>query len=239
MDYYKYGPTCSDLMVRFYSMPADLAGNIGASLSKYETNYKASIDPAGQMTIASVCKDVETVLATDRADQPAPNKWTLLKFANVDHQLIFEFGKKKISCDLGLGPNAAGPIRLDIEPQVEIFGSGKLALCHVTVFRDIHYTSGRANGGGRAANGEPFELHDDEFFVLGDNSPNSQDARWWDTPGKANNGVYYRPGVVPRDYLVGKALFVYWPSGFRPFDKFPIAAVPNIGKMRFIYGGKD
>ncbi|HLB75152.1 MAG TPA: signal peptidase I [Sedimentisphaerales bacterium] len=239
VDYYKYGPTCSDLMVRFYSMPADLAGNIGASLSKYETNYKASIDPAGQMTIASVCKDVETVLATDRADQPAPNKWTLLKFANVDHQLIFEFGKKKISCDLGLGPNAAGPIRLDIEPQVEIFGSGKLALCHVTVFRDIHYTSGRANGGGRAANGEPFELHDDEFFVLGDNSPNSQDARWWDTPGKANNGVYYRPGVVPRDYLVGKALFVYWPSGFRPFDKFPIAAVPNIGKMRFIYGGKD
>jgi hypothetical protein len=226
-------------MVRFYSMPADLAGNIGASLSKYETNYKAWIDPAGQMTIASVCKNVETVLVTDRADPPAPNKWTLLKFANVDHQLIFEFGKKKITCDLGLEPNAAGPIRSDIEPQVEIFASGKMALSHVAVLRDIHYTSGRPNGGARATNGEPFPLEDDEFFVLGDNSPNSQDARLWNSPGKANNGIYYRPGVVPRDYLVGKALFVYWPSGFRPFDKFPIAAVPNVGKMRFIYGGKD
>ncbi|MBN2270685.1 MAG: signal peptidase I [Sedimentisphaerales bacterium] len=239
VDYYRYRPTCSDLMVRFYAMPADPAGHIGASLSKYETNYKAWIDPAGQMTIASVCKDGEMVLATDRTEPPALNKWTLLKFANVDHQLIFEFGNKKISCDLGLEPNATGPIRPDIEPQVEIFASGKLTLSHVAVFRDIHYTSGRADGGGRATNGEPFELHDDEFFVLGDNSPNSQDARWWDSPGRANNGIYYRPGIVPRDYLVGKALFVYWPSGFRPFDKFPIAAIPNVGKMRFIYGGKD
>ncbi len=229
-------PICSDLMVRFYSNRADDAGYVGASLSKYGTNYTASIDPDGQMTVAKISEGVETVLLTDQVDPPARDKWILVRFANVDHQLIFEFGRKKISYDLGLEADSAGPVPTSLEPQVEIFGSGKLTLSHVAIFRDIHYTSG---GGGRAADGKPFALKDDEFFVLGDNSPNSQDGRWWENPGIANNGIYYRPGIVPRDYLVGKALFVYWPSGFKPFAKFPLAAVPNVGKMRLIYGGKD
>ena len=65
----------------------------------------------------------------------------------------------------------------------------------------------------------------------------SEDGRWWRSPGKGNNGKIYPEGIVPRDYLVGKALFVYWPAGFRPFPKFPLAIVPNIGEIRFIYGG--
>ena len=71
-----------------------------------------------------------------------------------------------------------------------------------------------------------------------------------------------RAGVVPRYYLVGKALFVYWPSGFefpwpgavknvlvRNADRNLAARVlhglislrwiPNVGQMRFIYGGKN
>jgi signal peptidase I len=86
----------------------------------------------------------------------------------------------------------------------------------------------------------PLVLGKDEFFVLGDNSPNSEDCRWWSEQGRANKGLPpYRAGIVPRDYLVGKALFVYWPSGFKPFDGFPFGIIPNIGKMRFIYGGSN
>lgn len=237
--HYKYRPTCSDLMVRFYARPTQEHGYIGASLSKYQTTYTALIDPAGQMTVTQSFEGEETLLDSYQIDPPALDKWTLVKFANIDHQLIFQFGEEKITYDLGLDPNAAGPIKSNLEPNVQIFGSSKLTLSHVAIFRDTHYTAGRGGGGGRATNGEPFPLREDEFFVLGDNSPNSQDARWWDRPGKANNGIVYRAGVVPRDYLVGKALFVYWPSGFKPFAKSPVAAIPNIGKMRLIYGGKD
>ena len=156
--------------------------------------------------------------------------------------MIFHLGTEKLTYDLGRLPDDAGPRKTDIAPQAEIFGSGKLTLSHIAVFRDIHYTAARfanSNKSGRATEGNPFTLGKDEFFVLGDNSPNSQDGRWWDKPGIGNNDHFYRQGIVPREYLVGKALFVYWPSGFKPFPKSRFAVIPNIGKMRFIYGGSD
>jgi len=45
----------------------------------------------------------------------------------------------------------------------------------------------------------PLTLADDEYFVLGDNRPNSSDSRNY--------------GALPGDRLVGKAWFTYWPPG--------------------------
>ncbi|MHC4594253.1 MAG: signal peptidase I [Planctomycetota bacterium] len=222
---YKSLPYCSDLMVLFYANPHESEGFIGIELSKYENHYKAWVDCRFRdtrsnmtMNIAKVSKGKETLLSSKSIGLwRAVKKPSLVKFANVDHRLIFQFGSEKLTCDLGLSPEAAGPRKTKIEPQVRIFGSGKLTLSHVSIFRDIHYTAPNGLGQGRAAEDNPFLLEKDEFFVLGDNSPNSQDSRWWHRPGKANNGLSYREGTVPRDYLVGKALFIYWPSGF----KFP------------------
>ncbi len=239
---YSYMPYCSDLKVRFYAHPTELQGSIGASLSKYQTEYNAWVDSAGDMVIEAV-KDKETIELARKSIEPfAVNKPTMVEFANVDHQLIFQFGSEKLIYDLGRSPEDAGPRKTNIEPQVKIFGSGKLTLSHIAIFRDIHYTAAKfANGAktGRAIEGNPFALGEDEFFVLGDNSPNSEDGRWWSRPGKGNNGLSYRQGIVPREYLVGKALFVYWPSGFKPFAKSRFAVIPNVGQMRLIYGGSS
>jgi signal peptidase I len=40
-------------------------------------------------------------------------------------------------------------------------------------------------------------IPEDEFFVLGDHRSSSNDSRAW--------------GMVPRRYIYGKAVFIYWP----------------------------
>jgi hypothetical protein len=104
----------------------------------------------------------------------------------------------------------------------------------------------------QAQEGEVFELGDDEFFVLGDNSPASLDSRYWKVPGTGNDGRQYRQGTVPGDYLVGKAFFVYWPGPFKPFNDTKLVKlmerrglvrflkiflnIPYLGGMKIIYG---
>jgi len=227
-------------MVRYYAHSTGPQGRVGAELSKYQNRYKAWIDSAGDMVIKKVSAGKEMILNHKSIELPAMNKTALVQFANVDHRLIFQFGPEELTYDLGRGPEDAGPRETEIQPQVKIFGSGRLRLSHVAILRDIHYIAGKfANNAktARAMEGNPFKLVKDEFFMLGDNSPNSEDGRWWGRQGIGNNGQFYRAGIVPRDYLVGKALFVYWPSGFRPFAQSRFACIPNVGLMRFIYGG--
>ena len=158
-------------------------------------------------------------------------------------------------------------------PTVRILGDGGAsALRHVGVMRDVFYTTpgieGRSDEPGWGTPGNPKTLRKfvargdlDEFFVLGDNSPNSKDGRMWGThdptvrgsdfacrlagetgrtdgsyafavPGPKGDYPYrYSNGTVPRYNMMGKAFFVYWPGGFRIWW-LPI--VPNCGRMRLI-----
>jgi signal peptidase I len=76
-----------------------------------------------------------------------------------------------------------------------------------------------------------FPLAEDQFMMLGDNSPASKDARLWnDTP----DPKYY----VDRDLLIGKALFVYWPHSWDAIwigdKKLPFPFFPNVKRMRLV-----
>ena len=254
-------------MVRFYANLSESQGVIGIGLSKYKRRYKAQVDEKGVMSITQSDNGAEwTELTTTRIEQLQLNKPVLVKFANIDHQLIFEYGDEKLTYDLGTSPDVSGTVNGNIEPKVRIFGSGKQILTHVAIFRDIYYTIPPQRPGNScfATTGNPFKLEKNEYFVLGDNSPASHDSRLWSNKGIGINGKsVYRPGIVPHDYLVGKAVFVYWPSGFeipwptnlktfllkKMWQKNRLSAIlywtitlrciPNIGQMRFIYGGSN
>ncbi len=81
-----------------------------------------------------------------------------------------------------------------------------------------------------------FSLEQDQFFPLGDNSPQSRDARLW--PPRLGMPLQSTdsPEVshyVEREYLIGKAFFIYWPHPwYAGTRKAPI--IPTVGRMGVI-----
>ncbi len=83
-----------------------------------------------------------------------------------------------------------------------------------------------------------FETAADQFFPLGDNSPESQDARSWGDHSRSvprdryypNEEPYYAPPYVRRELLIGKALLIYWPHAWNR----PVMFTPNVKRMGVI-----
>jgi len=133
-----------------------------------------------------------------------------------------------------------------------IYGSnGDFDLTHLLVQRDVHYfhndrfasfpTEPWAPSTGWGSSVSPIYLRQGEYFMLGDNTAASKDSRLWDERGQhlIDRGSAFQLGTVPRDQMIGKAFFVYWPSGQR-LDWLPIpilnrlGLIPDVGKMRWI-----
>ena len=117
-------------------------------------------------------------------------------------------------CDLGHVEPPRKPLRIGAcGTAVHISG--------LKVFRDIYYTRGH----GRNAVDRPLRLADDEYFVLGDNSPISNDGRSW------------VDGAVRESQLIGKPLVVHLPSRpgeFTLFGHTRYIRIPDFSRMRYI-----
>jgi signal peptidase I len=87
-----------------------------------------------------------------------------------------------------------------------------------------------------------FEVAEDRFFMMGDNSPRSSDSRAWGARDRAwDDSAERKDWEVPRQYLTGKAFYVYWPHGvpfwpeiFRLGRDFRFPFRPYIERMKWI-----
>ena len=236
---YGYKPICSDLMITFFAKGQSSDGYIGASLEKYGVLYSAQVNFAGSLVFLKTVGGVTTRLAeSGMAAVLKSEAYEKFEFANVDQQLVLRWGQKRFSYDLSKDASFRMQTEDENSPAVKIFASGPAQLCHIGLYRDIFYMGREDTNALRATADKPFTLEDDQFFVCGDNCNNSLDARMWNTEGLGNNGIKYRTGTVPRDYMMGKAVMVYWSQTFKPAENFP-PIIPNLGNIKVIYGGSE
>jgi signal peptidase I len=69
-------------------------------------------------------------------------------------------------------------------------------------YREPRFNPPRA----RAVAGHPFHLGPDEYFMMGDNSQNSYDSRYWPYAFEG-----HQPGTIPAEQFIGRVTFRYWP----------------------------
>ena len=170
--------------------------------------------------------------------------------ANLDHRVTVCIGGQQVlsTTDDQYAPDIAALRRRTSTTAFApaIFArSLDVVLQHVLVQKDVYYVSDVPRAASPlqyeawGTRNHPIELLPGEYFFLGDNSAQSKDSRLWDVAGNhlASRGEGYQLGTVPRDQLIGRAFFVYWPSGLRT-KLIPamqdIGWIPNFGRMRWI-----
>lgn len=226
-------PYCSDLMVRFWNRFGGWDGHVGAEIEKHGVRWFGRVDLAGQLTVGTM-DSLGQVLASRTlavGSEDLTDNW--FEFGLADRRAVLRYGDHRLSMDLS-PPELSSPVRQQ-RPEVAITGGGGLTLRHIALYRDMYYLD---DGVLRGGEGEPFELAPDQFFVCGDNSPNSSDSRLWEASGIGNNGRSYRMGTVPREYMLGKAFLVYWSDAFRPTSTM-LPIIPNLDGLKLIYGSSD
>jgi signal peptidase I len=167
-----------------------------------------------------------------------------IEFMNVDYRVTLRINDQQIFQPLDYDPNVDwllkqyhdghrrgrwGEAAIEAENQ-------QSKLEHISLYRDVYYTN-RGMNLHTATPDNPVQLGSREYFVMGDNSPISKDARYWDAPiSLPHEGLTnVAEGRVPEQFLLGKAVFVYWPAGYRLTDLLHVALIPNFGDMRWIH----
>ncbi len=150
----------------------------------------------------------------------------LLQASVVDCRLIVTIDGQPLFQPLDFDNQLAAP-RGDESPIALGVRGGSLKVADLKIFRDVYYT--RALGSiPRHSHGvnEPYQLGDDEYFVLGDNSPVSNDSRFWSGSP-----------VVPRSMFLGKPFLVHLPGQVVALEVFgrSVYWVPDPRRIRYIY----
>ena len=140
----------------------------------------------------------------------------------------------------------AGPGKKFPKPEIRITADRQqVRFSHIGLWRDVYYLNrGTERRDQFNHTGLPWaspkfsanvmNLGPDQYFVLGDNSMISGDARTWGDPINLPGEALDVPsGIVPGRFLLGKAFFVL--AGGIPADRVSAGAGAELWKMRFIH----
>jgi signal peptidase I len=217
------------------------SGPLELSLSKREDIFTARLLPDAVELVRATEEDPTKTTVVARKPWKFDGRPVRVDFMNLDYRvrLLIDGEEALSTTPADYAPDARQLMQertMPSEPEVSVTARQQVCgVTHLSLWRDVYYTA-RGERMLRGGPENPVVLGKDEYFALGDNSPLSQDGRYWtDAVDLPAEGVNAQAGVVPARFLLGKALLVYWPAGYRLYyDKAP-DLVPNFGEMRFIH----
>jgi signal peptidase I len=151
------------------------------------------VSPAPHGTYGTCLSDTESPTRTAPSVYLAPGKTYHVEFAFVDRRATLAIDGRLPFPPMEL------PEVLQREGVVRPAKIGALGVEVIVrnfrLWRDVHYTQAGQHG-----TRSPIRLQAGEYFVLGDNSPNSDDSRFWPSP------------VVPEPNFIGKPVLLHMPT---------------------------
>lgn len=248
-----------DVLLKFVLVPESGDGELTLYLQKGMDRFQTHISSKGGVRLERFNDAIRggywEELRKGESAALVPGQPVEVEFENLDYRIALRINGEEIVAtdDVQYAPKPERvllPTYEDGAGQVASVAVGAktmaLELRHLQVLRDVFYRSdsitepplfNRAPGWGTAMNPIYLRESPQDFFCCGDNSPQSKDSRLWTDvcpmlrSRKPPNDYQY--GTVPGDQLIGRAFFVYWPSGLR-FSKGTMAVIPNVGRMRLI-----
>lgn len=219
-DRYGYNTASDDIAVREIQLALRLRriagdGEFAIQMTDGIKTIECRFD-FGDKTIRLFESDSETPLFEEPLPEQQLANGELVEVSLVDRQALVAVGGEVI------GEPWHYPMPDDAPPpprQPVRFGAANLSVRvdSLKLFRDIHYLCKPHEAGFR-----PYQLGEDEFFALGDNSPISEDSRVWlsqPTPGK-----------LTQEHFIGKPFLVHLPSkSWRG-----MISIPDVSRMRYI-----
>jgi signal peptidase I len=251
---YKADDNVSDVKLTFFYRRTEGSGPLRAQLTKRDRTFIAEITPKKASLLERGANGSETLLQSADIRDPGPRP-VRVEFSNVDYRVTLRIDDRDVlrTTRQQYAPDIHKLLdafdRKEEAPKAQVCLAAANQACeisHLSLWRDAYYMNRKPSfdptGTGPLRWASPYRfpnglipLGDDEYFVCGDNSPISGDARYWDDRiNLPKEDLIVDAGRVPGRFLLGKAFFVYWPAGFRPIDSAP-ALVPNFGQMRFIH----
>ncbi len=175
-----------------------------------------------------------------------------LRFANCDDKLYVWVQDRAIAFDLPTryhGLDNDSPTEADLRPASVGSRGCAMRVTDLRILRDVYYIAATSRNSLAASGNSPgsdapdmwvvpgdrrqaaFQMHEDQFFMLGDNSLRSKDGRLWAEPGPDGPDHH-----VDRDALIGKAILIYWPHSWHriPGTPIPFPFFPNFARMGFV-----
>jgi signal peptidase I len=160
-------------------------GEISVSLNDGADEAILTLSPSQGATL-EVCgqrRQSQTMLKSDTSHR--------LEFAFVDRRANVRLDGAAVLEPIDLPP---AEFREGVTRPLKIATRNLSAVVrNLRLDRDLHYTAAGRLGTGQC------RLGSDEYFMLGDNSGNSEDSRFWPNPS------------IKADALIGKPVFVYAP----------------------------